>query len=59
MKTKRMPATRKSRRHAKTDAIGNISLGKYIFVMRLLLLIRLGIAKVSEDAKKDHGSKEQ
>ncbi len=41
------------------DAIGKISLGKYILVMRLLLLMRLGIAKVREDAKKDHGNNEQ
>jgi hypothetical protein len=59
MKTKRMPATRKSRRHADMDAIGKISLGKYILVMRLPLLIRLGIAKVSDDAKNDHGNNEQ
>lgn len=33
--------------------------GKYILVTRLLLLIRLGIAKVREDAKNDHGNNEQ
>ena len=41
------------------EAMGNISRGKYILVTRLLLLIRLGIAKVSDDAKNDHGNNEQ
>jgi hypothetical protein len=59
MKTKRMPATRKSRKQDMIEAMGNISRGKYILVMRLLLLIRLGIAKVREDAKNDHGNNEQ
>ena len=59
MKTKRMPATRKSRKQDMIEAMGNISRGKYILVTRLLLLIRLGIAKVSEDAKNDHGNNEQ
>ena len=59
MKTNRMPATKKSRRQDKIEAIGNISRGKYTLVMRLLLLIRLGIAKVREDAKNDQGNKEQ
>src|SRR3989337_3758480 len=59
MKTKRIPATRKSRKQDMIEAMGNISRGKYILVTRLLLLIRLGIAKVSEDAKNDHGNNEQ
>jgi hypothetical protein len=59
MKTKRIPATKKSRKHDITEAMGNISRGKYILVTRLLLLIRLGIAKVRELAKKDQGNREQ
>ena len=37
--------------------IGRISLGKYIFVTKFGLFVRLGIPDVMEDEKKTHGSK--
>src|SRR3990170_1777797 len=49
-------ATAKSKRLAKTDARGNISRGKYIFVTRLLLLVRLVVAKRIDPIKNAQGS---
>lgn len=37
-------------------AIGSISLGKYIFVTKFGLLVKLGIPVVKEDEKNTHGS---
>ncbi|GAG26398.1 unnamed protein product [marine sediment metagenome] len=50
-----IPAIIKSTTAAMTEAMGNISLGKYIFVTMLVLLTKLGIAKESEVANNVHG----
>ena len=49
-------AIMKSRKAAIIDASGRISLGKYIFVTKLILFTRLGTAKVIDEAKNVHGN---
>lgn len=47
----------KSTEAASIEDIGNISLGKYIFVRRFEFETRLGMAKDSDVAKKVHGKR--
>jgi hypothetical protein len=56
MKINNVEAMAKSKTFAITAAMGNTSLGKYIFVTRFLFPTKLLVANRIEPTKKDYGS---
>lgn len=56
MKVNKVAAIIKSKRFEKVAARGKTSRGKYILVMRFMLLVKLLVANLIEPTKKAHGT---